>query len=630
MKKYLTLIIFSFLFVGKTFAQADIKANTEDLRTIVTLLDYIAKDYAGAVKNGKIINDFEYAEMEEFTRRCSILHAGLQEEIDTVAFEQLQVPLDSLKAAVINMADVRSVAEQALAIKNNILNLGILKIGPLRWPSISHGKTLYKTYCATCHGPDGGGDGVAAQGLEPAPSSFQDDELMDMLSPFQAYNVIKLGVEGTSMASYDNVLSEKDIWDLSFFLMTLRYGDVESPESLPDSLQLDQLSRWTDPDLQAYISTRYPELTARMVRAYEPERLPPLNVAEKKLEKSYKAYRSGKRDIAQKYALASYLEGIELVENVLKASSPEIVNKLERDMIAYRKAISDVDGESVTHYYHILKEEINTARAELEGIDYSFAFMYGAAFSILLREALEALLIILIILSILKPLNIRNAIPAVHIGWIIAVAIGFAGWFFTDNLVTISGASRELMEGIGAAIAVIVLLYAGVWLHSHSEVKKWTTFVKEKVSDVSSSGSLVGLAVFSFIVVFREAFEVVLFLASLKLNNPETADSAFMWALITAVVVIGIIAYLFMRYTHRLPLGKIFRFSYYVIAILAVILTGKAVSAFQEVGYLSINLLDFMPQIDILGIYPNVQCISAQFLVLLLLFFLNWRTSMKA
>lgn len=170
--------------------------------------------------------------------------------------------------------------------------------------------------------------------------------------------------------------------------------------------------------------------------------------------------------------MTSYLEGIELVENLLNASSPALVRDIERDMIAYRKALQNNDKANAEKYYNTLKEEITTAKTLLAEQDYSFAFIYGSALSILIREALEALLIILIILSILIPMQVRKAVAAVHSGWVLAVVIGFVSWLFVDKLINLSGASRELMEGIGAILAVLILLFAGVWLHSHSEISK--------------------------------------------------------------------------------------------------------------------------------------------------------------
>jgi high-affinity iron transporter len=47
-------------------------------------------------------------------------------------------------------------------------------------------------------------------------------------------------------------------------------------------------------------------------------------------------------------------------------------------------------------------------------------------------------------------------------------------------------------------------------------------------------------------------------------------------------------------------------------AVLAVVLMGKAVSALQEAGYLPINWIDGGPRVELLGIYPTMEGIAAQ------------------
>lgn len=500
------------------------------------------------------------------------------------------------------------------------MDLGILKITPNRYPSLKKGAILFQANCVTCHGERGLGDGILAKGLDPEPTNFHEAEI----SPLQAYNVTKLGIEGTGMVSYDH-LTEDEIWDLSFYILSLKHDKDNSKINFPNRLHLDSISKWNDEELQNFLDKSSDKITVGQVRHYEPERPNPLDVAMENLNLSYDIFQKGDNKQAEKYALTSYLEGIELIENLLNASSPALVRDIERDMIAYRKALQNNDKAGAESYYNKLKEEITSAKTLLAERDYSFAFIYGSALSILIREALEALLIILIILSVLRPMQIKKVVVSVHSGWVLAVLIGFASWFFVDKLINLSGASRELMEGVGAILAVLVLLFAGVWLHSHSEISKWTHFVKTKINRISETGNWIGLFVFSFVVVFREAFEVVLFLSSLKLNNPDVAGSAINWALLTSVVIVAVITFVFLKYTKKLPIGKFFKLASYMVAVLAVVLAGKGIIAFQEAGYIPITPIDFIPRIDLLGIYPNLQSISAQVFVLAIIVFFNWR-----
>lgn len=59
------------------------------------------------------------------------------------------------------------------------------------------GGQLYQTYCATCHGKTGKGDGPSAANLNPKPRNHTDKKYMSSESDEEFFNVIKGG--GASM-----------------------------------------------------------------------------------------------------------------------------------------------------------------------------------------------------------------------------------------------------------------------------------------------------------------------------------------------------------------------------------------------------------------------------------------------
>lgn len=620
-----TLILFFLCFYSPGFSQTS--SNEDEIRTLVTLLDYVAKDYAGAVAGGKIINETEYQEITEFTQNCIILQDKLKAKVNKPAFSGLGDELASLLKLVQNKSNTESIASQSKQIKEQILAMGLMKLSPKNWPSLKSGMVIYNKNCVTCHGKTGAGDGVLAANLTPKPSNFQDDEVMNGLSPLQAYNIIKLGLDGTPMRSF-NELSETELWDVSFYIMSLRHTGATAVDNLPKVLGIDNVSRLTDKELNNYLTTQDLKISLAQVRNHQPKVMKPLELARFNLDASLEAYKNKDKNLSQNLALTAYLEGVELVEATLKATDPKIVISVERAMINYRAALKGDDLALVEQLNALAKQEVDKADALLSNKAYSYSFTYGAALSILLREALEALIIIIVVLSILKPLNIKKAITYIHIGWILALLVGAASWFFIDSLIQLSGSSRELMEGIGSIIAVVVLIYMGAWLHSKSEIKKWKEFVELKVSKVAQSGNWYLLMFFSFIVVFREAFEVVLFLATLKLDVPEEGSSAIGWAVVTAAVLVSISAILILKYSKRLPLKQIFKLSAYVMAVLTVVLTGKGFRALQEAGYFSETLLNTDIRLEALGIYPTIESLLAQLAVILLVFGL-WKYSAR-
>lgn len=79
-----------------------------------------------------------------------------------------------------------------------------------------------------------------------------------------------------------------------------------------------------------------------------------------------------------------------------------------------------------------------------------------------------------------------------------------------------------------------------------------------------------------------------------------------------------------MRYGRALTVGKFFPYSSALLAVLCVVLIGKGVSALQEAGLLPISPLAGFIRVEILGIYPTVQGLSAQAAVAVLLLIGFW------
>jgi len=240
---------------------------------------------------------------------------------------------------------------------------------------------------------------------------------------------------------------------------------------------------------------------------------------------------------------------------------------------------------------------------------------FVGAFTILLREGLEALLIVIAIIAFLRKANRTEVMPYVHGGWVGALIAGVFTWGIATYLVGISGASRELTEGFAALFAAVVLLFVGIWMHGKSQAGAWQRYIREKLSQALSKRSAWFLFLLSFVVVYREVFETVLFYAALWSQGNGTAILAGGGA--AAVVLTGM-AWAMLRYSRKLPITQFFAISSVLISVLAVVLAGKGISALQEAGWLSVSVIEF-PRIALLGIYPTLQGVLAQLLAVLII-----------
>ncbi len=87
--------------------------------------------------------------------------------------------------------------------------------------------------------------------------------------------------------------------------------------------------------------------------------------------------------------------------------------------------------------------------------------------------------------------------------------------------------SQEIIEGIAALTAVVVLFWVSNWMVSKSESAAWTSYIESKVSSGSSRGSSFALAFTAWLAVFREGAEVILFYQPmLKEDRPDMCSRA--------------------------------------------------------------------------------------------------------
>jgi len=89
---------------------------------------------------------------------------------------------------------------------------------PTKEFSVERGKVLYDTYCSSCHGKNGDGNGPAAASLRPRPTNFLDLKYMPMRSRVDHYEVIAGGRLNTAMPPWKDTLSDEEIWHVIAYI----------------------------------------------------------------------------------------------------------------------------------------------------------------------------------------------------------------------------------------------------------------------------------------------------------------------------------------------------------------------------------------------------------------------------
>lgn len=596
-------------------------------RVLVHVLDYVAQDYTVAVADGEVVNAAEYAEMEEFGWHAASLVDELVAAGVLPASDGLARSADRLRGSIADKADPGVVARRARGLRDRVVARSGLRTAPARWPDVARGQATFAQLCTACHGTSGGGDGPLAADLDPRPSNLARGERAASLSPFQVYNTVRLGVEGTAMPAFEE-LTDEEVWEVAFFVKSLgaaQAGDgADAARDAPDGVaSLREVATLGDRDLADTLASRGVGAPARAVAALRtggPERGPAgtLGLARRHLGEALASYRRGEAGQARQSALLAYLDGVEPAEPTLNARDPALTVALEERMLAVRSAIEEGrSAETVAGAVAQARASIAEAERVVGRGGGSPWFSFFVAASILLREGLEAFLVILAILGVLRSLGRPEAARWVHAGWALAVAVGAAAWLLSDWVLRLGAVQREVMEGAIALFAVGVLLYVGFWLHSMTEIGRWKAFVHERVGRVLSSGNLVGLAAISFFAVFREAFESVLFLSALTLEQGPDHKAAVAGGAVVAVALVIALAAVLLRYSVRLPVQKLFRYSSFVMGALCVVLVGKGVHAFQEAGVLPVTAVPLPVRLDLLGVYPTAETLGAQAVLLL-------------
>ncbi len=630
----LTSLVFLILLTGSSFSTVQAQSDEVTIQTVIHLLGYVALDYPEAVEDGVIIDEQEYEEQVEFSEQAYVM----TEEGDFLAGEQ-KVSMLSQMMDLRKLIENKASAEEIHELASNI-NLQIIKItgvvtSPRIWPDLDYGRELYMATCATCHGDQGHGDGPGGEGLEPKPSDFHDDDLMDNFSPYQAYNSIKLGIPGTAMIAYTQY-SGSEIWDLAFYVESLKFEtDAEESEELRaafreayDLIDLQTVANFTNNQLLDSLGkvSENAETMLRALRTLQPvgeNAVSSLTIAEDGLNAALASYIAGERKLARTQAINAYLEGIEPVEARLRARDAAFVIQIEEQMFKVRQAIEkDLGVEALEEETAKALSLISQADDMMKDHKLNYWLTFLIAGTIFLREGIEAFLIIAVILALIRRAGATKALPWLHGGWITAVVMGILGWFLSDYIIQFGGRNRELMEGIVALLAVAILLYVGFWLHSKTEAKEWTRFIRDRIGGLLERDKMFGLAAFAFMVVFREAFEVILFLQAVSLEADASNQSAIGLGVLAATVLIVLIAVAFLKYSKMIPVRKLFLYSSFVIVLLAIMLMGKGIHALQECGYIAVTSMPSFLRAEWLGIYPTVQTIGAQVALIILIIFI--------
>ncbi|GLC88817.1 FTR1 family iron permease [Lysinibacillus piscis] len=300
------------------------------------------------------------------------------------------------------------------------------------------------------------------------------------------------------------------------------------------------------------------------------------------------------------------------VEIDISTRNGSLYTKIESDMpiIVSDLLKSNVDVPTV-------QNKLQTFRTEIELIQGNSDYTLWDAALILLREGLEALLIILALVSFLERSGQKAMRRWIYIGALAgillsAVAAVLMSTVFQSATIDMN---RELMEGYVGLLAAAMMIGVGIWLHSKSSVASWNRYIAKQLGQAISSGSVLAMAMISFLSVFREGAETLVFYAGLA---PKMATSQFALGIVVALVILAIFTVVLLKASGKIPIHRFFAVATVLIYVLAFKIIGVSLHTLQLRDTISTTIVDGLPIVNFIGFYPTVETMVGQGLLLVL------------
>jgi high-affinity iron transporter len=646
-----------------------VAAQERPAKRLANIVGVAVEEYGkGVDASGRLVSQLEYDEAVAFLGDAREVAGRLSGE----RADSARILLDSLISLVgrrVPPSELQGTATRFVAMlgADGALDL------PSKPVDLEAGERLYATHCASCHGARGMGDGPLASGMDPPPPALGSPTEMHDRTPALLFRVLSVGVAGTPMAGWGSSLSVDERWSIISYLSRLRApGPLAEGEGIylqrcagchgvkgaSDGIFAAGLSRlpvelssfaWqaersdaqiarvvkegvpgtampAAPDLRerevasvvAYVRTlslsdapagqggvrRDPRQAARLVMGL--------------LDEALAAARAGRGAEAGDRAFDAYL-AFEPLETPARARDPGLVASLERHFADFKGAVRQGDLRAAERARNAIEQGMPSIVA-LAGSVGGKAGAFLQSFLIILREGFEAILVIGAVVAFLLKTGHRERLRSIWWGAGIGLVASAVTAVLLQTVLRALPASREVIEGTTMLLAVAVLFSVSYWLISKVDAARWQQFIREKVDAALSHGGGAALAAVAFLAVYREGAETALFFQAL-LHEGSGNGGALLAGLLVGALALGVVFTLFYRYGIRIRLRPFFGVTSLLLYWMAFVFMGKGLRELQEGNIVPITPLPGWPHIEVMGIFPSVETLLGQGLLLGLFIF---------
>lgn len=345
--------------------------------------------------------------------------------------------------------------------------------------------------------------------------------------------------------------------------------------------------------------------------------------------------------------LASLKDGLQLLERAKEAFAKGQTSQAKEAMQSFIELWPSIEGEVSTRNYKLYirveqetpvimvkgqeptyQTKLESLIDELKQINKASQYSYWDVTLIVLREGLEAMLIVLALVASLRSLKAKRPLAYVYAGTgtglLASIALALA---LTALLPTIfSGVARELIEAVTGFFAVVTLTLVGIWLHRSSSLASWQAYIDRQLAAYQRTGRLWTLFGVSFLAVFREGAETILFLVGIL---PKISFWEMLLGISLATLILAFVWLVLKYLANRLSLPWLFKILTIGIYVLAFKILGVSIHTLIVTQYLPANPIVWgnLQAIEWLGFYPTWWTVASQALYLLGLVFVFFLVS---
>lgn len=272
----------------------------------------------------------------------------------------------------------------------------------------------------------------------------------------------------------------------------------------------------------------------------------------------------------------------------------------------------------------VYQDQLASLVTDLKGIDTEAGYGVWDSAVILLREGVEALLIILSLVGVLKAAHYKKGLIWVYLGATAGLGASLSAALLLAHAFPelTAGSHRERLEGIVGIVAVGMMLLVGVWLHRKSTALAWKEYMDRQLQLVMTTGSFSTLFALSFLAVFREGAETILFYMGIV---PKISWQDFVLGIFLALFLLVILAFVFLKASAKLPVHRLFLVLTWLINLLAFKMLGVSLHTLQLTAVLPSHPIKGLPSISALGIFPTWETILPQVLLVVFWFIQAWQ-----